>query len=77
MDIKLISKTYDVRRIQDIDVLKVFHLCEKNPQYYHYCPPAISIDGIKADMQALPFTCFYKHYSEIPYSGYSNIVLFH
>lgn len=54
MDIKLLSKIYDVRKIEDTDVLLVFHLCEMNPQYYRYCPPAVSVNGIKDDMQALP-----------------------
>lgn len=54
MDINLLSTRYDVRKIEEKDVFSVFQLCEKNPQYYHYCPPAVSVDGLKADLKELP-----------------------
>ena len=54
MDINLLSMIYDVRKIEEKDVLSVFQLCNNNPQYYQYCPPAVSIDGIKADLRELP-----------------------
>ncbi len=54
MKIQLLSKTYQVSNLEDKDIPIVFQLCQKNPQYYRYCPPAVSLEGIKADMQALP-----------------------
>lgn len=54
MDIKLLSMIYDVRKIKEKDVISVFQLCNKNPQYYQYCPPTVNIDGIKADLKELP-----------------------
>lgn len=54
MEIQLLSKMYQVRKVEEKDVEAVFQLCKGNPQYYQYCPPAVSREGIKADMQALP-----------------------
>lgn len=54
MEIKLLSDIYTVSVIEEEDVPEVFRLCEGNPQYYHYCPPAVTIEGIKADMHMLP-----------------------
>lgn len=54
MEITRLSNTYVVRRIEEQDVSEVFRLCGRNPQFYHYCPPAVTIEGIKADMHMLP-----------------------
>lgn len=54
MNIALLSAQYEVKRISDADIPAVFTLCEGNPQYYHHRPPALSIEGIKSDLAALP-----------------------
>lgn len=54
MNIKTLSKSYQVKKLEDTDVLAVYELCKRNPQYYKHCPPAVSEESIKADMQALP-----------------------
>lgn len=54
MDIKRLSQQYTVKIIEDKDVLSVFHLCEKNPQYYRFCPPMVTVQSVKDDMIALP-----------------------
>lgn len=54
MNIKKLSNIYDVRKIKASDVSSVLRLCEANPQYYHHCPPMVTEESIKADMQALP-----------------------
>ncbi len=54
IDINELSKFYTVRKLEEKDIAEIFELCKKNPQYYHYCPPAVSIDGIKEDMTVLP-----------------------
>lgn len=54
MEMQLLSKSYQVTRLGEQDIMAVFQLCRNNPQYYQYCPPAVSPEGIKADMCALP-----------------------
>lgn len=54
MEIQALSKEYKVTIIQEKDITAVFELCKNNPQYYSYCPPNVSIEGIKKDLKALP-----------------------
>lgn len=54
LDIRLLSETYTVRYIEESDLEAVLTLCKGNPLYYKHCPPDASIEGIKADMTALP-----------------------
>ena len=54
MNIQALSKVYKVSIIKESDVPAVYELCLGNPQYYEYCPPAVSMESIRADMQALP-----------------------
>lgn len=54
MEVQLLSKIYRVSKLEERDVPTIFQLCKGNPQYYHYCPPAVSMDSIKEDMHALP-----------------------
>ncbi len=54
MNIQGLSKVYKVSIIKESDVSAVYELCLGNPQYYEYCPPAVSMESIRADMQALP-----------------------
>lgn len=49
-----ISQTYTVRHLTEADVPAVFELCRTNPLFYKHCPPAVTEDSIRADMQALP-----------------------
>lgn len=51
---ELAVSTYRVRKLGEAEVLEIFELCKGNPQYYEYCPPEVSIEGILADMKALP-----------------------
>lgn len=52
--IEKLSKKYTVRMLIDTDVPTVFNLCRDNPLYYQHCPPFVTEDSIRADMQALP-----------------------
>ncbi|MCM1386324.1 MAG: GNAT family N-acetyltransferase [Bacillus sp. (in: Bacteria)] len=54
MNIRRLSKTYQVTRLHERHVHSVLALCQKNPQYYKYCPPAVSIESLLTDMSALP-----------------------
>ena len=49
-----ISKAYTVRPITEADVPAVLELCRQNPLFYKHCPPFVTEDSIRADMQALP-----------------------
>ena len=54
MDTASLSRRFSVRPLQESDIEAIFHLCEKNTLYYQYCPPYVSRDTIRRDMQALP-----------------------
>lgn len=54
MNIKALSTRFDVRMLSKDDIIPVFNLCKDNPLYYHFCPPAVSLDLIKSDLLALP-----------------------
>lgn len=48
------SKDYQVRRLDENDVPSILALCEKNTQFYEHCPPFVTPQSIKEDMQVLP-----------------------
>lgn len=54
MDVTQLSKTYNVRCLQEDDIEQICTLCSGNPQYYRYHPPAATADSIRADMRTLP-----------------------
>ena len=54
MDVTQLSKTYNVRCLQEDDIEQICTLCSGNPQYYRYHPPVATADSIREDMRALP-----------------------
>ena len=54
MEISALSKTFSVKRLCDRDADTVLELCRGNPQYYRFCPPAVTRESVLADMSALP-----------------------
>ena len=54
MDPELLSTEYRVKRIDTVDIPKVFALCKGNPLYYQHCPPPITVESIQEDLIALP-----------------------
>lgn len=54
MNIKALSAEYAVRKLNVSDVPAIFSLCHGNPMYYQHCPPALTVDGIMADMATFP-----------------------
>ena len=54
MDLNKISNIYNVRRLEAVDVAKVYELCQANKMYYQYCPPFVTEKSILDDMNALP-----------------------
>lgn len=54
MDYKLISKTYNIKILEDTNIDEIYELCKENKVFYKYCPPFVTKDTIKEDMNALP-----------------------
>ena len=54
LDIQKLSSKYDVRKLHDADVDKVYEVMQGNPQYFAYCPPVATHQSILEDMKALP-----------------------
>lgn len=50
----MISRDYEVKRIQEDEIEIAYQLCKGNPQYYEACPPFVSLESIKQDMISLP-----------------------
>ncbi len=49
-----LSARFRVRRLERQDIPALLGLCRGNPQYYRYCPPEPSEEGLLEDMAALP-----------------------
>lgn len=45
---------FRVRRLTPDDLPLIFSLSAGNPQFYRYCPPAVTRESILQDMRALP-----------------------
>ena len=54
MIIELLSKNYNVRKLNEEDISEIYKLCSKNELYYRYCSPFVTEDSIREDMSALP-----------------------
>lgn len=54
MNCKELSTTYNVKSLSKDDIIIILSLCKGNSLYYHFCPPAVSLESIKEDMAALP-----------------------
>lgn len=54
MNITDFSKQYKVRLLDEKDIDAIYSLCSQNELYYKYCPPFVTKENIKQDMQALP-----------------------
>lgn len=54
MEISKLSKQYKVRKLDTNDIKEVYELCRQNTMYYEYCPPFITMESVKEDMEALP-----------------------
>lgn len=54
IEINKLSNKYDVRKLGLNDINAVYELCRKNKLYYDYCPPFVTKEGVKEDMEALP-----------------------
>ena len=54
MDISKVSAGCTVRLLTEDDIPAVYELCRKNTMYYQYCPPFVTAESIREDMNALP-----------------------
>lgn len=54
MDIKMLSEKYQVRKLCEDHIPEILALCQGNPMYYQYCPPAITEEGVRFEMTVLP-----------------------
>ncbi len=54
MEIQKLSVEYEVRKLNDADIEKVYEVMQGNPQYFQYCPPMATAQSIADDMKALP-----------------------
>lgn len=54
LEIKKLSKKYDVRKLNSNDIEMIYAFCKKNTQYYEYCGKALSIELIEQDLEITP-----------------------
>ena len=67
MNIKLLSNTFDVHRLNIEDTDLIYNLSYKNRIFYQFHPPFVTRESIQADIRALPPG---KDYSDKYYVGF-------
>lgn len=67
MDIRLLSKKYEVRTLDINDLDIIYDMSCKNEIYYKYHPPFVTKESIVEDMKALPPS---KSYDDKYYIGF-------
>ena len=74
MDIRLLSKKYEVRRLDITDVDIIYDMSCKNEIFYKYHPPFVTKESIVEDMEALPPN---KSYNDKYYIGFfeNNVLI--
>lgn len=54
MEIRSLSKKFDVRKLGKTDIESIFELSSENKLFYQYHPPFVTRESIRRDMEALP-----------------------
>ena len=54
LDISKLSRTYDVRRLNDADLEEIYTLCRANTQYYQYCEAKPTREQVLNDLHITP-----------------------
>ena len=54
IEIKKLSKRYDVRKLNSDDVQLLYTFCKRNTQYYEYCGKELSVELIEKDLEITP-----------------------
>ena len=67
MNIKFLSNTFDVRRLNIEDTELIYNLSCKNKIFYQFHPPFVTRESIQEDIRALPPG---KDYSDKYYVGF-------
>ena len=67
MDYSLLSKRYNVKKMNTNDAPLILSLCANNELFYHYYPPLPTLESIVHDLTALPPN---KTYDDKYYLGY-------
>ena len=67
MNIKLLSNTFDVRRLSIEDTDLIYNLSCKNKIFYQFHPPFVTRESIQEDIRALPAG---KDYNDKYYIGF-------
>lgn len=67
MDIRLLSESFSVRRLELTDIDIIYDMSSKNEIFYKYHPPFVTKQSIIEDMKALPP---HKSYSDKYYIGF-------
>ena len=67
MNIKLLSNTFDVRRLSIEDTDLIYNLSCKNIIFYQFHPPFVTRESIQEDIRALPVG---KDYNDKYYIGF-------
>ena len=54
IDIKKLSRSYNVRKLNLDDVEMIYTFCKSNTQYYKYCGKGLSTELIESDLKITP-----------------------
>lgn len=54
LDVSNITDSYVVKIIGEDDLDLVYEMCRKNANYYEFCPPFVTMDSLKKDLEAVP-----------------------
>lgn len=54
MEIGELSRRYEVRKLEEVDIDMIYELSAGNPMFYEYCLPYVTKESILDDMKALP-----------------------
>ena len=74
MEVTQLSKTYNVRCLQDADIERICTLCSGNPQYYRYHPPAVTADSIREDSQCFALSSRNRSVARSCHSSQGGVV---
>ena len=54
IEIRKLSKRYDVRKLNSDDIQMIYSFCKGNTQYYKYCGKELTIELIEKDLEITP-----------------------
>lgn len=74
MQLDKLSRCYSVRRLNEEDALKIYELYLSNPQYFEAMSDAPTLDGVKADLTALPPNKTYENKYYLGFYENENLI---